>query len=254
MPKSIYVLRAHEINNVVKKLYNKLVIDLGYDNVFILYDATNNKFPKDSDIAIDKVCIINDEYCLENNSFHNKGFKEGSVSMSFWHPETSFVAIGYWLLIVKKIEYDYIWFIEYDVYCNGNFKNVFQKCDNIKADFMARGRDEGIENFRIGFQDAWCWWNELNGDVEDVPKKYRVGCFLPLVRCSKLMIDKMREQFNKSTGFCEIYMSTLALRENLFIKPLPLEVLGIFRYRPFITDKEISEFKGGQDLFFHPAR
>lgn len=253
-PKSVYTLRTHEINDSVKLLYEKLVDDVGQDNVFVLYDATNFKLPLDCPISSDKIYVVDDSLCLKNNSYHDKGHRSGSASMSFWHPETSFVLMGYWLSLVKKIEYDYVWFIEYDVYCNGSFARALQKCDKVSADFMARGRDNGPENFRVGSVDPWCWWGELHGEIAKVPQSNRVGCFLPLVRCSKKMLETMRHQFNKSTGFCEVYMTTLAVKENLVAKPVPLEALGIFRYRPTITDEELHAFHGPTDVLFHPKK
>ena len=252
--KSVYTLRTHEINANLKVLYDKLVADLGYENVFVLYDATNVKLPEDCPIDKDRIYVVDDPLCLKNNSFHDKGHRSGSASMSFWHPETSFVLLGYWLTFVKKITFDYIWFVEYDVHCNGDFAKAFGKCDSIPADFMARGRDNGPEDFRVGSRYPWCWWGELQGEIAAVPQANRVGCFLPLVRCSKKMLDSMRNHFNKSTGFCEVYMTTLASKENLVAKPLPLDALGIFRYRPLVTEEELKAFKGPTDVLFHPVK
>lgn len=256
--KSIYILRVHEINDYIKFTYDKLVKDLGYDNVFILYDATNTEIPDGSIISNDQICIISDDLCAKNNSLHNYNKEnidnKSKFSMNYFHPETGFVLAGYWATFIKNMNYDFIWFIEYDVYCRGNFKIAFDKCDSIYADFMARGRDTGSESFRVGFSDEWCFWNDIYGDISKVPMKYRVGCFFPMVRFSKKMLDTIKDYFNRSTGFCEVYIPTLAVEENLVIKPMPIEIFGIFRFRPNIIMEELLEFEGFPDLIFHPIK
>jgi hypothetical protein len=253
--KSIYALRAHQINDSVKIIYNKLVADLGYENVVILYDATYHELIDECNIPIDNICILNDDICLQNNSMHNKIIqtKEEHFSMNYYHPETGFVLLAYWATFIKKMDYDFIWFIEYDVYCKGNFKIAFDKCDSIYADLMARGRDQGPEHFRVGFSDPWCFWNDLVGDIAKIPCKHRVGCFFPLVRFSKRMIDTVKNNFNKSTGFCEVYIPTLAVEKDLIVEPIPLNALGVYRFKPIINFKELIEFEGS-DVFFHPVK
>ena len=254
--KSVYVLRAHILSDTLFELFNKLQHELGEDNVFILYDETRtawdtSKAPSSVIVNNDSnaiVLIINDVLCLELNSMHDVGYGgTQNVSWSFWHPETAISIMHAWLR-QKNQEFKYIWFIEYDVECNGDFAIPLKECDAINADLMAKGQNDGFDIRDSAVDPGWCWWCRLDGEIAATPDNARHGIFFPMVRVSDAMVDVIRNNFGKSTGFCEVY-------SKLICEAMPADVFGCFVYRPTITRYEMEHMSAHpNNLLYHPVR
>lgn len=236
--KSVVALRTHKMNSAIAQLYEQLKDDLGRDRVFMVYDATHE--PLESTLKDNHIMIFDDKECKKMNSMHKK---------SFLHPETSAVMFHDFLLD-KSVDFDSFWFIEYDVRCHGSFAIPLAVCDDIQADFMAKGGDDRNE-FRKGGIDYWTWWEHLEGDISSVPLEKRLGSFFPMVRFSKRFIEVLRSQFGKSTGFCELYCPTLcATHSDLILAPMPASVFGVFVHRPPIYLESIP----CNNLLYHPIK
>ena len=248
---TIVALRTHIMNSEILKLYEQLCQDLGEERVYILYNNTRHPLGSLLPPAA-KVMIFNEDECFAINSMHKSGYGHNEVSWSFWHPETSAVMFHDF---IKDKSFDAIWFIEYDVRCHGNFAIPLAECDKIKADFMAKGGDDR-NTFRLQSKDSWCWWAEgLTGEiVHEASIDKRVGAFFPMVRLSKKMIEALRERFGKSTGFCEVYCSTVCVVAGLVAVPMPESVFEIFRYRPDIKDYNTTPPTPPTNRLYHPVK
>ena len=79
-----------------------------------------------------------------------------------------------------------------------------------------------------------------------------------MVRLSTPMSDAIKSEFGKSTGFCEVYVPTLAsVVPGLVAKAMPAHVLGRFRYSPNISREEwgqIEKSHEGPSLLYHPVK
>ena len=235
---SVCVLRAHVVDESMLELFREMRDDLGADRVFVLFDDTRGGWPRDAVPPELAGCtlVVTDEECIAANTMHDKGYGHDAASWSFWHPETSFVMMHDWLR-EKMDAVDLVWFVEYDVRCNGSFEHVLARCDAVPADFMACGGGEGQTTLRTGREDPnWCWWPRLDGDIDArVAPADRVGAFFPMVRVSRALVEAIRAQFGRSTGFCEVYVPTLAsTTPGLVAAAFPPGSLGQFRYRPMI--------------------
>jgi hypothetical protein len=186
----------------------------------------------------DRAFAVSDERCLAMNAMHDRGYGHtASASWSFWHPETSMVMMHDWLSNHKSLPenaVDRVWFLEYDVRCSGSFAQALAACDAEvpDADFVACGGGEGQTSLRTFREDpSWCWWPHLSGEIESrVPLSERVGAFFPAVRVSKKLVEALRGEFGKSTGFCEVYVPTLcATTPGLVAAAIPKAALGQYR-------------------------
>ena len=291
---SICVLRTHVIDHETLDLLSELRREMGRDRVFVLFDNTNRRWPVESleidlnpkwyshethrealdsgesrethrEARVYNTLIFDDADCISLNSMHNKGYGgKGKASWSFWHPETSYVMMYDFIIESSKenIEsrnenFEYVWFIEYDVRCSGSFKKAFKLCDDVKGDFMACGGSEGQCRVRRASEDpSWCWWQYVEGGISSVEMKDRVGVFFPMTRLSRAMFEALRGEFGRSTGFCEVYFPTLCLHSGLLLTALPSQVIGKFRYRPTIDHDEWSKILSisSDHRFFHPVK
>jgi hypothetical protein len=273
---SVIVLRTHRVDDpAIVDLFYKLREDCGVHRVYVMFDDTKGAWNESDDSKSPEhmskdtnVFLVTDGDCTRANSMHDRGFRcHSEVSWMFWHPETSFVLCHDWLRS-KEAEgtcppFDYVWFLEYDVRCTGRFSEAFAVCDEIDADFMACGKnDVKADHLRLAKEEpGWCWFPRLDGEiVARVPLVERVGAFFPMVRFSTSMAEAVRNEFGKSTGFCEVYVPTLAaFAPGIVSAAIPPSVLGKFQYSPIISREEwddISKSHGGNQpaQFYHPIK
>lgn len=220
----LYVLRAHFLNEKIVALYSQLQEDFGSENVFILLDVTKNK-PSDEELAsVNNLILITREIAEEIDpllSRHNSSGLAYRVESSIVHAARH---------IREKLDYRYIWFIEFDVYCKGSFAKALELCDVIECDLLCKGSDKGC--VKRTNTSHWCWWDNIFGELSSVPEKDRVGGFLPIFRASKKLIEIVEQNLGKSTGFMEVYIPTLCVSNGLIYETMPPEVFGQFHYRP----------------------
>lgn len=265
---STCVLRAHKLDDGTLEVLERLRADLGRERVFVLFDDTRGgwsrrDFHPGLTEGVD-LLVLTDDDCERANSMHRRGYGHDAASWTFWHPEAAMVLMHEWLserLPADRTEH--VWFVEYDVRCQGSFRDVLARCDQVQADFMACGRDNGDQTrLRLATEDpGWCWWhNGLEGEIRQLPQSTWVGCFFPVVRLSRAAVAALRASFGRSTGFCEVYVSTLvATTPGLIAAPIPSDALGIFRYLPAISCDEWERIAAtdagtGQARLFHPVK
>lgn len=272
---SVIVLRTHRFDSTILELYEKLRTDCGLHRVFVLFDNTQRTWEQSQGtweqsqgFTQENVFLVTDAECSSVNSMHDQGFRcHSDVSWMFWHPETSFVMCHDWLRAKESDgtcpPFDYVWFVEYDVRCTGAFSEAFAVCDSVDADFMASGRAESkADHLRLASEEPhWCWFPRLDGEIATrAPSEQRVGAFFPMVRFTTRMADTVRGEFGKSTGFCEVYVPTLAaLSPGIVSAAIPPSVLGKFQYSPAISREEWAEIDGSHDSlsqaqFYHPVK
>jgi hypothetical protein len=276
MRTSVYVLRTHKWDADIRRLHEQLVRDLGRAAVYVLYDTTHGAWDQAAApegvtatrlegvtatrlegreaAPLATALLVDDAECVRVNPMHNKGFGH-TAAWTFWHPETSAVLM-HDFLDARGVAFDRIWFVEYDVRCHGDFAVPLSACDRIEADFMAKGRDKGTE-LRVGGRDSWCWWDSITGDLSALPLQRRLGVFFPATRFSRAMIEALRGQFGRSTGFCEVYVPTVCLFERLRLETIPAHVLATFVYQPNMSCADYNRFAESSpptDLLHHPVK
>ena len=269
MKSSVIVLRTHKVNDpAILDLFDKLRDACGVNRVYMMFDNTKGAWTSSDSNKDTNVFLVTDDECTRANSMHNQGFRcHSKVSWMFWHPETSFVLCHDWLRS-KEADgtcppFDYVWFVEYDVRCTGRFSEAFAVCDEIDADFMACGKDDArVDHFRLAKEEPrWCWFPKLDGEIATRAQHAdRVGAFFPMVRFSTPMAETVRKEFGKSTGFCEVYVPTLAaFTPGIVSAAMPPSVLGKFQYAPTISREEWENISKSHtpclvSQFYHPIK
>ena len=277
----VVVLRTHRLDDPeFVNLYERLRTDCGEHRTYVMMDNTKGGWEASrgplcaidlpASLTLDNTFLVTDADCVAVNSIHDQGYRGGNtvVSWMFWHPETAFVLCHDWLRAKEKEgscpSFEYVWFVEYDVRCAGSFHDALTICNEIKSDFMACGTSEGGDRLRFASEDpSWCWFPRLDGEIaKRVQHMDRVGSFFPMVRISTPMSEALKSEFGKSTGFSEVYTSTLAaVTPGLTAKAMPATVLGSFRYSPTITREKWTQIESLRKnptveppLLYHPIK
>lgn len=255
--KNIYVLRTHLVNNTVLHRYDTLKNQLGADNVFMLIDVTKDEVMQDlvkskvpyvhwkdrNNVSHPHVITVTEQDCLEMNSLHVNGVQSC---------EAHFVACK---TALSCENYFYMWMIEYDVYCHGDWKNFMNRVNRIRADLLCKGFDDAFaEDIMTPYNNPqWYWWSSLTGSMTKVKLEDRRGCFFPVVRCSKVFLEVLENNLHINSGFCEVYFPTLCYINNLVLEAIPLSSFGIFRFKPVLDIKDIQKMPMNSKLY-HPLK
>jgi hypothetical protein len=176
----------------------------GDDRVYLLFDASKTKPPKDPHLL-----QFTNEECAAANTFHVSNW--ANVEYKIYLLFRAFEETGA----------DFVWMIESDVGCDGDIATCLDRVASSRADFMA------FRTKSYADEPEWAWWNSLKGEIVDtVPLERRVGSFFPVTRYSRAMLDAVIRNMGKSSGFCEAYIPTLAISEGLVVGELPAAMEG----------------------------
>jgi hypothetical protein len=221
---TVYVLRLHQWNEFTQFQFHKLYNEL--KNVFILFDDTLHDFPIGSHLSTirissslipedSQVILFNFDECLQINPLHRSNKEQIEAQLIIFNRLCS-------------IPFEYVWLIEYDVFCDGNWNKTLNICESNQTDFLA------TEVFEYTQQILWNHWFSIYGRRRNKPiLSERVKCFFPITRFSKSLILIMEKNIGIYSGFCEVFVPTLAKQNNLSIQNLPFTMFHptLFVYR-----------------------
>jgi hypothetical protein len=235
-----YVLRTHFFNDFIDFQWNKLINDIGIEDCYLMMDDTYLKKPYhdifsrlNQQIENCHIIYINYNECCQINKLHkdNKGQVESQ------------------LFILYKIikDFDYLYLIEYDVYCDGNWKLTLTTNQN--EDFLATHVDDfNLKNI------TWGHWFNLKGSKKLKPeRKDRVKSFFPITRYSIHFFKMLEKKIGIYTGFCEVYIPSLVKQNNLTYNNFNENILG---KHWIFTDEQKENFKPileNNNKLFHPV-
>lgn len=204
---------AHEDTPHLRRMLANFRRSLGADRVYLLFDASKTAPLRDRHL----LTFTNAE-CAARNPYHE----------SNWHN------MEYKIHLLKKALDEtgepFVWMIESDVGCDGDIATCLSRCRDSRADFMA------FRTRTYADEPEWAWWESLRGDIAGrVPLEDRVGCFFPVTRYSRAMVEAVDRNMGKSSGHCEAYVPTLAIAEGLVIDEIPASVEGDVGFAIYAT-------------------
>lgn len=215
---SIVVVLTHTIAEFTVKNILKIGTDIGFDRLYVCYDNSDSSldmaaFPGFRLIDMRKgetveqgpaVCVTDLETNQRLNKYHKKNRDNYDTPIAI-------------LYDAIKCSYDYMWFIEYDVVCYGDWNIQMTLCDNDSTDFMAAMVLEP-------HQGEWGCWTCIDGF--DVPHEQKVRAFVPVSRYSNALVKGLRDNLGIKSGWVEIYHGTLCKMMGLTYKSFPNEFFG----------------------------
>ena len=228
------------MNNIIKcfltvtpneKFYNFVKQLPDIDNIYICIDNNDYNIPNyDGKIKIIK---INNNTCI-NEGFQNTHLNiKGAISRD--------KALYYFYK--NDINYDYIWFIEEDV-----FIPTIETIKNI--DIKYPDNDLLVGNNHITYEKRTNWhWCLVNSQLDNKISPPYASSMICAIRCSKKLLECI---FNHALKYKTLFLdetmfNTLALHNNLNVKDI--EELKTIIYR-----KEWTKNKINTNNLYHPVK
>ena len=204
---SIYILRTHVLDETFMQIWYKCLNELPTNALFILYDNTNASLTQEFYNKYKKhiITITQDEAVLLNK-YH----------VSMWASLDAPLAKCAMHFQKGGITYDYIWLFENDVFCDGNLLATFNKANSLTDDFLATHIEAA--------KPDWQWYHHLQGSISEYTE--RLQCLFCITRYSSRFINLIVEELGKNSGYCELYIPTLAKSRGLTISNLPSDMVS----------------------------
>lgn len=197
MKKSIYLFACHEMNRGIKQRFNKIKNAVTpKDEAMILFHQKEEHLPE--------IIQSSPHTSFSYNDISKLGYpmlKETLVPGSTHYPLLNFYR--------ENPEYEYYWFIEYDVVYTGNWRNFFDYWDACNADFLT------CHIKKQPSKPQWAWW-DLEHPEETIELEKRVSSFNTIYRLSNeaiAFIDQKHREYWR--GHEEVLIATL-LHNNGF--------------------------------------
>lgn len=252
------LLSTHFINDFVINSYHNLCLDLmhGYD-VFLLINVNDSS---KMSVPTGVQCYLCD---LESvNSLGYNPIRENLLPGSCHFPLLRF-ALDY-------PQYDFYWFIEYDVYFTGNWSVLMDDCSsNLREyDFLSCQ----VERFNISRNLGWKWWYDSNNSGFVLAES--IKGFNPICRYSRQAVTCLDAYLkNGYSAHSEVMITTCLYHSGLKIGDFggngefvpegyegkyytpksPHADDGSIRYRPVFTLLEIVS-RNQPCKIFHPLK
>jgi len=201
------VLMAHYLSDKVRNLFFKLKSEcLDKYDVWFIYDNSNKDYDPqflsgESRTFLFTIQTISDKFYM----------KSCNDSGTIYCGNTTFPVLEF---INEHPQYDYYWRIEYDVWFQGNWTDLFDYFHNNSADLLT------TTLFRYSFRPNWAWWHTLKTPLH-VWKVDRIRGFLPVARLSKkacqLLYKKYRRQWK---GHDEVVVPSLLYHYGMSIEDI----------------------------------
>ncbi|HQW19972.1 MAG TPA: hypothetical protein PLI90_04785 [Rhodocyclaceae bacterium] len=122
----------------------------------------------------------------------------------------------YWEFFRTHKEYEYIWFVEYDVRYAGSWADFLEHFSENTADLI------GCHIRRWEHEPQWFWWDSLSRQGAPVPEAERIRAFLPVLRLSRTACRTIHTALESGwTGHSETFIPT-----SLSMAGLVLEDMG----------------------------
>ena len=250
MGRTVYVYRTHVLNDRVWNMFEKIQTEYGRENSYMLLDDTSNSCPKGLDYTVVRcvdnknippapaVLLINELECEIVNPLHKQFNMPGTQYRCEAHVISAFRKVG---------DFEYMWFIEYDIYVHGSIKTALAPCDHMQEDLLTTHLKADRE------VEEWVWRNDLFGIFADVPMNRRFGSLFSINRFSYRFLSLVETILGRGTGFCEILFPTAAVFFGCTIASIPSKCLGVFEYRPVLPDNYFDD-KPINDKLYHPYK
>lgn len=182
--------------------------DTSHENIVVVraVDINDPRIPKNTYVILDsdqksleseRVTVHNEASCKAANPLHNS--IKYSLDSVLWHVYEKF----------KDKDFKYLWLLEDDVYVDGTLDGVLKKNSSRTEEFLASFVEDYGENDK---ELNWIWWGALESrDGVSVPSlDQRVKSFFPVTRYSKEFLREIHDRIGVYSGYCEVYIPTLA--------------------------------------------
>jgi hypothetical protein len=223
---TLYVFRTHTFDARIRRVWNKLLDDIGdTTRVYLLYDDTTHPLP--DDIANSSTNII----------VHNEGMSRAYTPYhwyNWYNADTVFAMLGERL---EGIDYSYVWVIEHDVFCDGSYKESFNMVASSTEDLIA----PSLHPYMPEVNWNWAYWHHLYSNKYldcELPLENRWKAFMPVCRVSKRFLAMLKEHVKTAEcfGFLEVLFPSLVAKTGLTMRAMPDAMIGDISILVVVSD------------------
>ena len=258
---------AHKYDSFVRDQWLKLLSDLekSETDVFLLFDMTD-KDPTASDLTsffkdlADRT--IPEERCI---MFYEDEVRDHLIARGYdiqyyegisklFYGNIMLKYMDFWHQHRKHRHYDYYWFIEWDVFYDGNWRDLISKWDNIDADYVSRSSTCGNE-----YKDNWCHHDQWKTTtLKPFEKSELFVTFNPIMRLSDRAMSFLDHVYSEgNSGFYEVFLGSVLKREGFtldgFYEHDDLDVLS-FTWLPHGKSFNRDTMNRDKHLLYHPMK
>lgn len=207
--RQVIALQAHLCNDQLLYTLRRMRQELPF-KVVVLFDNTKGGFKADLAGDLAPCHVTTDAGLKEVNRLHKDSwYNKDSALVSLWRSGL----VG---------DADYLWLIEYDVYCDGNWSQALAATSGMPHDMLSTF----MERYSTGDR-TWMWWPHVTGE-DAVPKDRRVKSFAPVCRFSRRAMQVLHDMSGKMSGYCEVYIPSVLDARGCTWANLPQRMLGKF--------------------------
>lgn len=256
--KKVVVVATHKYNSVVERKFRRIQKELNKNDYdfFLLYHTEG----KDSERFISEDIPVSKFRMADLNALSYHPIADTLI------PGSTHFPLLYFFNINK--DYEYFWYIEYDVEFKGLWKTLINDCDNnlLTYDFLSCH----IEKFSRS-NSSWPWW--FTGNDMRVPFAKCIKSFNPICRYSNQALTCLDDYLRQGYyAHSEVLIATCLYYHGMKIGDiggqgefvpegwenryyLAAEGInnGTMRYRPVYTREEIA-ITGRMNMLFHPLK
>lgn len=124
--------------------------------------------------------------------------------------------------IAGSLPFDYIWRLESDVHCHGNWSQCLAAAAARPHDLVCASHPRWNEGGELTWQ-----FPRLGGALAAVPLGERSGCFMPVLRLSRRAMQLVSSQMGVSSGYLEAFYPTLLDQAGMSMTGLPKASVGL---------------------------
>lgn len=186
---------------VIKEYKNIRHATENIGDCFFLYDSTAGIVP-------DKINKLS-PYLFSNKCLFNLDYP--TIGKNIIPGHAHFPLFQFFL---DNPNYDYYWFIEYDVRFSGKWNLFFDAFGSVKSDLLT------CHIHTYADEPSWSWW-QLKHPQEHIPLYKRLRSFNPIYRISNVALSFLHKAF--TTGWCghhEVAIPTLLHHNGFTIREI----------------------------------
>lgn len=224
--KNCFCLVAHKYDKFVREQWLTIQEDMKDSDisVFLLYDMTKKDSTSEDmlmlfrDLANNSIpeyrCHMFDEDEIRANlGRRNYDFQYYEGIQNLFYGNIMLEYMDFFLYETKK-SYDYYWFVEWDVFYNGNWRELVEKYDSNDADYVMCS-----STMRNGYSHTWYhhdqWKTTTLAPFKD---EELYVTFNPIMRLSKRAMTYLDHIYSEgNSGFYEVFLGTVLKREGFKI-------------------------------------
>ena len=232
--KQAILLMSHFFNRTIEEKYNRLCRELDEEryNVFLLLNVNDKQTMQDIPTSV-RLCLY------DANDLNELGYTpiyEKLLPGSCHFPVLKF--------FLEHREYNFYWFIEYDVEFTAPWNVLMDDYLQNEADFIA----PFVEKYEDKGAGKWNWWKLRNDSGFPLPESIRT--FHPICRYSSAALLTIDEHQKKGySAHSELLIPTCLYHAGLRLAQFDSWAKGV-RYRPPYAANELKESK----ILYHPVK